>query len=67
MDIGSAESGGDTGDWVDKGKAPVHLQILSEEEIKTRASEETSTNKYVPGCLSQKTKNAKSYTHCSVW
>ena len=66
MDIGSAESGGDTGE-VDKGKAQEHLQILSEEEIKTRASEETSTNKYVPGCLSQKTENAKSYTHCSIW
>ena len=44
MDIGGAESGGDTG-AVDKGKAQEHLQILSQEEIKTRASEETSTNK----------------------
>ena len=66
MEIGSAESSGDTGE-VDKGKAEEQLQILSQEEIKTRASEKTSTNKYVPGCLSQKTENAKSNTHCSVW
>ena len=65
VDIGVEERGGGTGD-VDKTESQEPLQVRSQEGTKTNASEETSTNKYVPAWLSKKTEYAKSYTHCSV-
>lgn len=52
---------------VDKTESQEILQVQSQEGTKTNVSEETSMNKYVLACLSQKTESAKNYTHCSVW
>ena len=66
VDIGVEERGGGTGD-IDKTESQEPHQVWLQEETKTNGSEETSTNKYVPACLSKKTEYAKGYTHCSVW
>ena len=67
VDIGVAESGDGTRGKVVKTESQKVVQVQSQEETKTNVSDwETSTNKYVPACLSQKPRMLGAI-RCSVW